>query len=120
MHLKRAGSVDRNGRVNLRLIAKCIRKSDLLGRYGGEEFLLTLPHTKLKDSAQVAEKIRLAVERSSFAQGLKVTVSLGCAERDAPIRSDTFDQLCADADAALYEAKRLGRNRVVSFKRGTE
>lgn len=99
------------------LLKQSVRASDLLIRYGGEEFLIILLDSQGEAADQVAEKIRLAVE------GLKVpvagivlqkTISIGIA--DFPTDSDTFWQAVKFADVALYQAKERGRNRVIRFK----
>jgi diguanylate cyclase (GGDEF)-like protein len=91
------------------------RRSDLVGRIGGEEFAIILPGSDLGESRTIAERLRAAVARKSVAIAsgpLLVTVSLGV----AALRPDdrTFETLLARADAALYRAKRRGRNRVVA------
>jgi diguanylate cyclase (GGDEF)-like protein len=93
------------------------RKEDTLGRYGGEEFLLLLPNTGLEGALQVAEKVRRSVEQAPFVVGeleFGVTVSAGLAEASAH-GAATAEELLGQADAALYEAKRQGRNRSVLF-----
>ena len=94
-----------------------LRKSDLLARWGGEEFAILLPETGAADCEQMAERLReaiagLSVETSSGP--IQVTVSIGCALRQLETR-DIF-QLVARADQALYQAKQSGRNRVVMFE----
>ncbi len=93
-----------------------VRRSDLAARYGGEEFVVVMSDTSAGDAAQVAEKVRHAVEglRVDIGDGEMVdfTVSIGAATY--PDDSDTGDDLMALADEALYVAKRTGRNRVVS------
>jgi diguanylate cyclase (GGDEF)-like protein len=95
-----------------------LRSTDAIGRYGGEEFLLVLPETDLAAAARVAEKIRLAVERSGLpledGTQLHATVSIGLASvSEQPDGSlPTVRDLIAAADRALYQAKRAGRNRV--------
>ncbi len=98
-----------------------LRKADLVGRYGGEEFVILLPETTLASAARVAERLRARVARTGIeagtAQPLYVTLSLGVAELganecqvedpDGPLR-----QLVERADQALYAAKQAGRNRV--------
>ena len=87
-----------------------LRPSDQLGRHGGEEFMLLLPETSLEDAVQVAERIRAVCAEP--AQGPACTVSIGVAS--ALNDQDTVDALLARADAAMYRAKKKGRNRVES------
>jgi len=93
---------------------RVLRDGDVLIRYGGEEFLVLLPGAGAEDVRQVGERIRRAVAETSVADGgqrVGVTVSLGGATyRDA---SDSTESLVAMADAALYEAKDSGRDRLV-------
>jgi len=91
------------------------RKDDLIGRFGGEEFLVILPGTDLLDAAKVGERIRRAIAaknmphpRSDVAE--HVTVSIGVAA-GRPADGTTTEELVRAADNALYEAKRMGRNR---------
>lgn len=90
-----------------------LRQGDVCTRYGGEEFLIVLPLTNLLIALEVAERLRLAVEAEplSTTPPLPVTVSIGVATYTA---GQTTDRLMAAADAALYLAKRGGRNRVRS------
>lgn len=104
------------GDRSLAAIAACIvgrvRASDLLSRYGGEEFCVLLPRTGAGGAERLAERVRAAVEALRIPAGaetIRVTVSLGVASL-AP--ADTAAELIAKADAALYRAKRRGRNRV--------
>ncbi len=100
-----------------KVVSGVIRVTDIFGRYGGEEFLITLPDTDIEGAANVAEKLRLAIERSSFDNGLTLTISLGCAEYRAVNYNDQieFQDLCSNADKALYLAKKNGRNRVERY-----
>jgi diguanylate cyclase (GGDEF)-like protein len=95
------------------LLQETVRDIDLAGRWGGEEFLLILPGTDLAGGAQVAERIRLALSGrivlSSGASPIPVTASFGVA---ATPPATTAAELFSAADAALYEAKRNGKNRV--------
>jgi diguanylate cyclase (GGDEF)-like protein len=95
------------------LLQETVRDVDLAARWGGEEFLLILPGTDLAGGAQVAERIRVALgRRIVLAAGgtpIPVTASFGVAATP-PAR--TGSELFAAADAALYEAKRAGKNRV--------
>jgi diguanylate cyclase (GGDEF)-like protein len=97
-------------------IASSIRKTDCLGRYGGEEFCCILPETLLEAALQVAERFRETVQAMESILNdntVKVTISLGVAQLDEGMGSEK--DLFARADLALYEAKRTGRNRVVSL-----
>ncbi|MDX1517419.1 MAG: GGDEF domain-containing protein [Woeseiaceae bacterium] len=90
-----------------------VRTTDVVGRFGGEEFIVALPHTTATDAAVVAERIRGHIERSKPQYGdrqIDVTLSLGIADAGAGV--DSFDELLKAADVALYAAKRGGRNRV--------
>ncbi|HET6496249.1 MAG TPA: GGDEF domain-containing protein [Thermoleophilia bacterium] len=89
-----------------------LRASDLDVRYGGEEFCFLLPETEAKDAAILAERIRRSIAGLRFAAGeFSVTVSIGIAERDGDL--DALEALLRRSDAALYEAKSGGRDRVV-------
>jgi diguanylate cyclase (GGDEF)-like protein len=97
-------------------LARHLRAGDLAGRYGGEEFLLVLPGSNMIGARIAAERIRKALEATivDTEHGpLKVTASFGGAAACGPGCGGTRDTLFARADAALYEAKRTGRNRVV-------
>ena len=94
------------------VIKESLRASDIIARWGGEEFLVVLKNCRLEHAAQLAEKIRVAVEQSAAAQKdrtIMVTASLGLAAFEL---GDTPERLLARADKALYKAKELGRNRV--------
>jgi diguanylate cyclase (GGDEF)-like protein len=100
-----------------KLIRGCLRSMDVVARYGGEEFAILLPETGGPDAVQTAERIRWTVEQHSFMgaeNGLRMTVSQGVATYPSPDVHERFD-IIAKADAALYEAKAAGRNRV-AFK----
>ena len=90
-------------------LRKVLREGELVFRLGGEEFLVLLPDADAPASAAVAERIRAAVAAARPA-GLDVTVSVGVSARDRRVEYAT---LFGEADAALYEAKRGGRDRVV-------
>ncbi len=91
-----------------------VRSSDLVGRYGGEEFGLLLPETGSKGCRVYAERIRKRIEDSKFdaaTNQIHVTVSGGIATYPE-ISADSVDELWRKADAALYRAKKNGRNRI--------
>ncbi len=97
-------------------IRRHLRREDHFGRYGGDEFVLLLPETPAEGAKLLAERIRRAISGRKLELGndsLTVTTSIGVATMDAASDAD-WEQLAMRADAALYEAKRQGRNRVVS------
>ena len=109
------------GDIVLRGVAQTIkdnlRATDLIGRYGGEEFMLLLTETDVEDGAILAEKLRNLVARQRFTRRgqpeLSVTISIGIAGgQGAALR---IDALARDADAAMYSAKSLGRNQTYVF-----
>jgi diguanylate cyclase (GGDEF)-like protein len=96
-------------------IRESIRTTDLVARFGGEEFIVIAPETPMAPAQMVAERIRLAIIEKTSAkmdQGLPtVTASLGVATTELQVTNES--ELVARADAALYRAKHEGRNRVV-------
>ncbi len=89
------------------------REIDLLGRVGGEEFVVLLPSSSLAKAASIAERIRGRVAASALEWGersIEMTVSIGVATQQS--NDQTIDDIMARADAALYRAKASGRNRV--------
>jgi diguanylate cyclase (GGDEF)-like protein len=96
------------------IIRKCARNVDFPARYGGEEFCVIVSESDIEGAVELAERIRAELEAVNF-EGQKITVSIGAAE--FPIDGETVDDLVANADAALYRAKRAGRNRVVRATR---
>jgi diguanylate cyclase (GGDEF)-like protein len=100
-----------------RRFTDCTRDADILGRYGGEEFLLLLPETTAADALVAAEKLRNAVTGTPFdlgTQELDVTASIGVAawNEDMPSAATLY----AAADDALYRAKELGRDRIELYR----
>jgi two-component system, cell cycle response regulator len=98
-----------------RVLQENSRDADSPARYGGEELSLILPHTDLEGAHAIAERIRTAVDglrvgRTDGQGVLRITASLGVA---ASTEGD-IDALIADADGALYEAKRGGKNQTIS------
>ncbi|MCL0037099.1 diguanylate cyclase [Dehalococcoidia bacterium] len=89
-------------------IRSSIRSLDMAFRYGGEEFTVILPEAQLDDAYKVAERIRKTIESETSSGVMPVTVSLGIA--NWPSDGVTHNEIIARADAALYQAKRTGRN----------
>jgi diguanylate cyclase (GGDEF)-like protein len=97
-------------------VGSVLRSTDTAYRYGGEEIVLLLRETGLEDATAAAERVRGAVAALSFPQHPRVSVtgSAGVATRNASMAH--FTELVAEADGALYEAKRQGRDRVVTAR----
>lgn len=101
----------------------CVRPTDYIARYAGDEFVVLLPGTRLEDACAVAERLRLAVaddvgdvnSENSTSTVSRVTLSIGVA--CAPQHGETMEALFGAADNALYGAKRAGRNAVTSAAR---
>jgi two-component system cell cycle response regulator len=96
------------------VVAKQVRREELLARTGGEEFAIVLPETTIEEAALFSERIRAEVERASFdydGEPLRATISLGAAALE---KGETLESLFARADSNLYRAKEGGRNRVAT------
>ena len=93
------------------MLRKQLRAFDLAYRIGGEEFLVLLPGADLEQTAAMAERLRKGVEADTVGGGLRVTMSFGVSASEQE-RAFDYKSICARADAALYEAKRSGRNGV--------
>jgi diguanylate cyclase (GGDEF)-like protein len=101
------------------VLTESLREVDIAARYGGEEFALLMPHTSKADALVAAERImkkiretRVDTEKGAFG----FTVSMGVADVNDIEKSD-MEELVRAADQALYEAKRLGRDRIVCYSR---
>jgi diguanylate cyclase (GGDEF)-like protein len=95
-----------------RVACNSIRDTDLLGRYGGDEFIHILPDTDMKGAVMHAERLRVYAHFLDFSKVLEqkhISLSIGVAQYR---QGDTLTDLIARADTALYQAKQLGRNRV--------
>lgn len=95
-----------------KILQASVRKSDLFARWGGEEFIVALANTPIKEAKDLAEKIRSATTQSQKIQELlskPVTISLGLTLFK---EDDTLDTVIARADKAMYQAKTSGKNRV--------
>jgi diguanylate cyclase (GGDEF)-like protein/PAS domain S-box-containing protein len=108
----------------LRRVADVCRSStrnfDVIGRYGGEEFILLLPETGLEGAIATAERIRVEIERLKIIMHngrIGVTVSVGIASLG--VENTELDQMLSQADQALYAAKQGGRNRIEIYKPDT-
>ena len=110
----------RAGDLALRSAAAAIRNgsraADLAARWGGDEFILLAPSTGRPEARQLAERIRGLVTEGGEQAAQPVTVSVGVATLDLGRGVHSPEALVSLADAALYEAKRLGRNRVVAAR----
>ncbi|MGP1666786.1 MAG: GGDEF domain-containing protein, partial [Rhodanobacter sp.] len=111
-HGHQAGDAVIRGAVGL--IRQHCRERDLVGRYGGEEFVLCLPDTDLAQAAEITERIRAALAAATInhdGRAIPVTASIGIAERS---HGESFEHWLSRADKALYVAKNAGRNRCVT------
>jgi diguanylate cyclase (GGDEF)-like protein len=109
------------------LLKRNLRRVDLVGRYGGEEFIVAMPETRVANAAEVAERIRSSIARHDFQVynvRTKVTVSQGITVFDGETVAQTervdakgiAAELIRKADEAMYRAKEEGRNRVCLHK----
>ncbi len=99
------------------MIKKLVRKTDIVARYGGEEFAIILPHTNLEGAEEEAERIRATISGHAYANLTKenLTVSLGAVSYPSGSTIISSGDLVNLADTALYEAKRGGKNKVVTL-----
>jgi len=92
-----------------------LRKHDVVGRYGGEEFSLLMPNTAKDTAMLVAERLRVEIERRGFhVAGRRIPLTVSCGVATYPLDGEDWDALLTAADNALYDAKQGGRNRVVA------
>jgi diguanylate cyclase (GGDEF)-like protein len=108
------------GDMVLKEITALFRKSfrtgvDLIGRYGGEEFVMLLPDTTREGALILAERLRLKVEAQDFGGG-KVKTSISGGIATFPEDGATYNRLIEQADIYLYKAKRTGRNKVCTLE----
>ncbi|WP_345979599.1 sensor domain-containing diguanylate cyclase [Sulfurimonas sp. HSL3-2] len=94
------------------IISHNMKTSDIFARWGGEEFVILMPNTKLEDAYTVAQKLRELIASHDFNYNDKITASFGVAQFNA---EDTKNTLFEKADEALYLAKKHGRNRVEQY-----
>jgi diguanylate cyclase (GGDEF)-like protein len=88
------------------------RQTDLIARFGGEEFIMLLPDTDAADANQLAARLHKLISEIEV-DNLPVTVSIGVTMNDG---SQTLDELTKQADLALYQAKESGRNRTIFYQ----
>jgi len=96
-----------------KIISKNIRKSDVIARWGGEEFVLLVKSSELEIVQIIAEKLRIDIEKEKFPVVEKITASFGVS--NFKNKEQTFEDVFKNADNALYEAKESGRNRVFVY-----
>ncbi|RUO23285.1 hypothetical protein CWE08_01135 [Aliidiomarina iranensis] len=99
-----------------KLAKECLREQDIVGRWGGEEFAILLPDTPLKGASQVCESLRSRLEgmRVDYqGESLNVTATFGVYQGD--VTDTSLDKWMQYADIALYQGKKLGRNRVNAY-----
>ena len=97
-------------------LKSCLRDSDILGRYGGEEFMIVLPETGIEGAKTLAERLRVAIEKAPTVfndKSLPITISLGITEISE--RANNYEAMIGEADKALYLSKAAGRNQVSVF-----
>jgi diguanylate cyclase (GGDEF)-like protein len=108
-----------------RQLRACLREVDFAARFGGDEFLVLLPHQTYTQAAIFAERLRsklgaIRLEGAPGLEELRLTISVGIAAHGPKSPKPTPDYLLQVADAALYESKRRGRDRIVVYERDLE
>jgi diguanylate cyclase (GGDEF)-like protein len=104
-------------RETAKTVVATLRKTDVIGRFGGDEFAIILPYTDINKGVLVAEKLRENVSRLMFGHvrnRFNITLSIGIVPVPLDDNVDTFEKLIEEADKYLYLAKKKGRNRVES------
>ncbi|MDD2781430.1 cache domain-containing protein [Sulfuricurvum sp.] len=91
-------------------VGVCLRKSDVFGRVGGEEFMILLPHTDIQTAGEIAERIRHYVSQTPIEPMGTVTISIGVVEYSEQV---SLESLIKRSDIALYQAKESGKNKVI-------
>ena len=103
-------------KVTANTISSSVRRGDIVGRYGGEEFIVMLPSITQAKVVDIAEKIRKNIKNINFKDGKKsfsVTISIGISKYD---KSTDIDTLIGNADKALYKAKNSGRDNIIVYE----
>jgi diguanylate cyclase (GGDEF)-like protein len=96
------------------ILKNILRKVDAICRFGGDEFVILLPHKNLTEATNVMNRIRVLIEKTTFThieKNITITVSAGVTEWNS---TDTMDTALTRVDKLLYKAKNTGRNKVVS------
>ena len=93
-----------------KILSENIREDDVLARWGGEEFVILIPHTEIDSTYLLAEKLRTIIENTSIVQQEKITASFGVGDYSNTESKVTFFE---KIDSALYKAKKAGRNIVI-------
>ena len=96
-----------------KVVSSNIKTTDIFGRYGGEEFLVLLPNTQLKEGVLIAERLRKSIEKMTWKYDILITVSIGVIKK---LPNDNLDLILERVDNLLYKAKRNGRNRIETQK----
>jgi len=97
-------------------IQECLRTSDIICRYGGDEFVALLPQLPAERAIGTAERLRSAVENTSFdVDGQKITTTVSIGIATYPDEVKIAEELLEKADETLYESKKAGRNTVISY-----
>jgi diguanylate cyclase (GGDEF)-like protein len=91
------------------ILQENLRQTDVIGRWGGEEFIIILPHTPMGKADSVAEHLRYSVEHYPFGLDQSITISIGIGKL---FRDQGIHETIKYIDSALYEAKNSGRNRI--------
>ena len=95
------------------IVQQEIRDTDYLSRWGGEEFLILCPETKLQGAYEIADRIRESVAATAFSSNIKTTLSMGVACHQP---EDDLDEILKRADQGLYHSKEHGKNRVTNWE----
>lgn len=96
------------------IISSCTQSGDVVGRYGGDEFIVIMANTDLKSAEFISERLLQKTSASKFleiSEGLKITLSIGCATWKGPLEDYDMDAIVVASDKALYKSKEDGRNR---------
>lgn len=107
---------DRVLSITANVLKAGLRKYDQAGRYGGEEFFVILPNTSMEQASHIAERFRRSLESRSIkfeGEAVSVTASIGISEWR---KGSSKEEWIGEADSALYQAKKLGRNRTVTWQ----